>query len=159
MTVSGTKSAESRVRELGLTLPPPPSPLGAYRLAVQSGNLLFLSGILPTRGHEALLVGRLGKELDVAQARSAAHAAALNALAAVKQQLGSLDRVTKVVRLGVSIATDGDVREHPRVADAASELLRDVFGDDKVSTRLVLGVASLPLGVPIELELVFEIGA
>jgi enamine deaminase RidA (YjgF/YER057c/UK114 family) len=155
--MSGTNSAEARVRELGLTLPAPPSPFGAYVPAVQTGNLLFLSGMLPTRDHEVLLLGRLGKELDVAQARRAVRAAALNALAVTKQLLGSLDRVSKVVRLGVSIATEGDVREHPRVADAASELLRDVFGDDKVSTRLVLGVASLPLGAPVELELIFEV--
>lgn len=150
-------SAEARLRELGLELPAAPTPFGAYVPAVQTGNLLFLSGMLPTRGHEALLVGRLGQDLDVEQARQAARAAALNVLATAKAQLGSLDRVTRVVRLGVSIATVGDIRNQPRVADAASELLRDVFGADKLSSRLVLGVASLPLGAPVELEVILEV--
>jgi enamine deaminase RidA (YjgF/YER057c/UK114 family) len=150
-------SADQRLAELGLQLPEAPAPLGAYVPAVQSGSLLFLSGMLPTAGHEPRFIGRLGRELDVDQARAAARAAALNALAVARQQLGTLDRVAQVVRLGVTIATDGDVREHPRVADAASELLRDVFGADRLSSRLVFGVASLPLGVPVELELILEV--
>jgi enamine deaminase RidA (YjgF/YER057c/UK114 family) len=152
-----TTTAELRLRELGIDLPPAPTPLGAYVPAVQTGQLLFLSGMLPTRGHEALVVGRLGAELDAEGARAAARAAALNALATARQHLGSLDRVSRVVRLGVSIATAGDVRDHPRIADAASEILRDVLGAEKVSTRLVLGVASLPLGVPVELEVILEV--
>jgi enamine deaminase RidA (YjgF/YER057c/UK114 family) len=151
-----TLEAEERLAALGIELPHAPTPFGAYVEAVQSGALLFLSGMLPTTGHEARWVGRLGRELDVDEARGAARAAALNALAVARKQLGTLDRVTRVVRLGVFIATDGDVREHPRVADGASELLRQVFGDDKISSRLVVGVASLPLGVPVELEVIFE---
>ncbi len=150
-------AADARLRELGIELPEAPVPFGAYVPAVQSGALLFLSGMLPTRGHEAIVVGRLGRELDVDGGRRAARAATLNALATARQHLGTLDRVTRVVRLGVSIATEGDVRDQPRVADAASELLRDLFGPDKVSSRLVFGVASLPLGVPVEVELILEI--
>jgi enamine deaminase RidA (YjgF/YER057c/UK114 family) len=149
--------SEQRLSELGLTLPPAPAPLGAYVPAVRTGNLLFLSGMLPLAGHEALFVGRLGRELDVDQARRAAYAAALNALAVARHELGTLDRVSRVVRLGVFIATDGDVRDQARVADGASELLRDVFGADKSSARLVIGVASLPLGVPVELEVILEL--
>jgi len=149
--------AEERLVALGIELPEAPTPFGAYVPAVQSGALLFLSGMLPTTGHETRFVGRLGRELDLGQTRAAALAAALNVLAVVRRHLGTLDRVSKVVRLGVSIATDGDVREQPLVADAASELLRDVFGDDKISSRLVVGVASLPLGVPVELEVIFEV--
>jgi len=85
--------------------------------------------------------------------------AAVNALAVARQHLGSLDKVTRIVRLGVFVATSGDVREHPKIADGASELLQDVFGKDKSPTRLVYGVASLPLGVPVELELIFEVSA
>jgi enamine deaminase RidA (YjgF/YER057c/UK114 family) len=88
----------------------------------------------------------------------AAQLAALNALAVARQHLGSLDRVTRIVRLGVSVATSGDVREQPNVADAASELLQGVFGKDKSPCRLVYGVASLPLGTPVELEVIFEVG-
>src|SRR5258707_9074966 len=120
-------SAEQRLKELGITLPAPPEPFGAYVEAVQTGNLLFLSGMLPTEGHEARFIGRVGAELDVEAGRRAARLAALNVLAVARQHLGSLDNVTRVVRLGVSVATAGDVREQPQVADAASELLQDAF--------------------------------
>ncbi|HWU86248.1 MAG TPA: RidA family protein [Kofleriaceae bacterium] len=150
-------SVEERLAALGIALPAAPQPLGAYVPAVQSGAWLFLSGMLPILGHEPQFIGRLGRELDVEQTRSAARAAALNGLAVARAQLGTLDRVSRVVRLGVAIATDGDVRDQPRVADAASELLRDVFGEEMMSSRLVVGVASLPLGVPVELELIFEV--
>jgi enamine deaminase RidA (YjgF/YER057c/UK114 family) len=150
-------SAEQRVRELGLTLPTPVEPFGSYVEAVQTGNLLFLSGMLPTEGRSAKFTGRVGAEVDVATARAAARLAAMNILAVARQQLGSLDKITRVVKLGVSIATVGDVREHPKIADAASELLQDVFGKEKNPVRCVYGVASLPLGVPVELEVIFEV--
>ena len=149
--------AEQRLAHLGITLPTPPEPFGTYAEAVQSGNLLFLTGMLPTEGRTAKFIGRLGAELDVEAGKQASYLAALNALAVARKHLGSLDRVIRVVRLGVSIATSGDFRDHPRVADGASQLLQDVFGADKNPCRLVYGVASLPLGTPVELELIFEI--
>src|SRR6267143_3163381 len=149
--------AEQRLKELGIKLPAPPEPFGAYVEAVQSGNLLFLSGMLPTEGRVAKFIGRVGAELDVDAGREAAKLAALNVLGVARQHLGSLDRVTRIVRLGVSVATSGDVRDQPKVADAASELLQDVFGKDKSPCRLVYGVASLPLGAPVELEVIFEV--
>ena len=153
----GPASAEQRLRELGLTLPEPVEPLGTYVEAVQTGNLLFLSGVLPTEQSAAKFTGRLGAEVDVQAGRTAAHFAALNVLAVARQHLGSLDKVTRIVRLVVSIATVGDVRDHPKVADAASQLLQEVFGKDKSPCRSVYGVASLPLGVPVELEVIFEV--
>jgi enamine deaminase RidA (YjgF/YER057c/UK114 family) len=152
-------TAEQRLRELGVKLPEPPEPFGIYAEAVQTGNLLFLTGMLPTVGREVKFIGRIGAELDVQTGRKAAHLAALNALAVARQHLGSLDKVTRIVRLGVAVATSGDVREQPKVADGASALLQDVFGKDKNPSRLVYGVASLPLGVPVELELIFEVSA
>ena len=149
--------AEQRLLDLGLVLPNPPHPLGAYVEAVQSGNLLFLSGTLPIKDGKPQYIGRLGKELDVDSGRDALRTATLNALAIAKEHLGSLDRVTKVVRVGVYLATFGDFNNLPIVADAASELLRDVFGEDKMSVRSVFGVASLPLGVPVILEVTFEV--
>ena len=149
--------AEQRLKERGIKLPAPPEPFGTYVEAAQTGNLLFLSGMLPTEGRGAKFIGRVGAELDVEAGRRAAQLAALNALAVARQHLGSLDKVTRIVRLGVSVATSGDVREQPKVADAASELLRDVFGKDKSPCRLVYGVASLPLGTPVELEIIFEV--
>jgi enamine deaminase RidA (YjgF/YER057c/UK114 family) len=150
-------TAEERLRQLGIELPAPPEPFGIYAEAVQTGSLLFLTGMLPTVGREAKFVGRIGADLDVQTGRKAAYLAALNALAVARQHLGSLDRVTRIVRLGVSVATSGDVRDQPKVADAASELLQDVFGKDKSPCRLVYGVASLPLGTPVELEIIFEV--
>ena len=150
-------TAEQRLRQLGIKLPVPPEPFGIYAEAVQTGNLLFLTGMLPTVGREAKCIGRIGAELDVETGRKAAHLAALNVLAVAKQHLGSLDKVTRIVRLGVAVATSGDVREQPKVADGASELLQDVFGKDKNPCRLVYGVASLPLGAPVELETIFEV--
>ena len=99
----------------------------------------------------------MGKDLDVKAGREAAHTAALNALALAKKQLGSLSRVSHVVRLGVYVAATPEFTEHAKVADAASELLRDVLGEETVSSRLVIGVASLPLGSPVELEVILEV--
>jgi enamine deaminase RidA (YjgF/YER057c/UK114 family) len=147
---------EHRLRELGIILPAPPRPFGNYVEAVQSGALLFLTGMLPTEGHAARFVGRLGYELDLAAGRAAARLAALNALAVARQHLGRLDRVTRVVRLGVYVAAV-DFEELPQVADGASELFASVFGPRKSSSRLVIGVACLPLRVPIELEVIMEV--
>ena len=154
---SNSIGAEKRLKELGIKLPAPPEPFGTYAEAVQTGNLLFLTGMLPTEGRAAKFVGRIGAELDVEAGRKAAHLAALNALAVAREHLGSLDKVTRIVRLGVLVATSGDVRDQPKVADAASDLLQSVFGKDKNPCRLVYGVASLPLGTPVELEVIFEV--
>jgi enamine deaminase RidA (YjgF/YER057c/UK114 family) len=150
-------SAEQRLKELGIDLPRPPAPLGAYVEAVQAGNLLFLSGTLPVEGGTPKFLGRIGAELSVEDGRRATRLAALNALALVKEHLGSLDKVTRVVRLGISLATTPEFHEHPKVADAASELLVSVFGAEKTSTRLVFGMASLPVGVCVVLESIFEV--
>ena len=128
--------------------------------AVQTGNLLFLSGMLPTEGLRAKFIGRVGAELDVEAGREAAHLAALNVLAVARQHLGSLDKVTRVVRLGVSVATSGDVRDQPKVADAR-------FGAPPGRLRKrqeplpawCTASPSLPLGSPVELEAIFEVSA
>jgi enamine deaminase RidA (YjgF/YER057c/UK114 family) len=156
---SALATAEQRLSQLGIELPAPPEPFGIYAEAVQTGNLLFLTGMLPTVGREAKFIGRLGAELDVEACHKAARPAALNALAVVRQHLGSLDQVTRIVRLGVAVATSSYIRDQPKVADGASELMQDVFGKDKNPSRLVYGVASLPLGTPVELELIFEVSA
>ena len=148
---------ERRLQDIGIQLPAAPQPLGTYVETLQTGNLLFLSGMLPVVDHKPKYRGRLGQELDAEAGRDAAYTAALNALAAAKEHLGSLDRVTRVVRLGVFMATFGDSLDMPRVADGASDLFRDVFGADKMAVRLVIGVASLPLAVPIELEIILQV--
>jgi enamine deaminase RidA (YjgF/YER057c/UK114 family) len=152
-------SAEGRLAELGIELTPAPTPLGAYVESLQTGNLLYLSGILPVVGHEPKFVGRLGREYDAEKGRKAARLAALNVLSAARSYLGSLDKVSRVLKLTAYLATEEDFSAQPKVADAASELLRDVFGDDKLPVRMVLGVTSLPLGVPVVLEVLFEVEA
>ena len=149
--------AESRLAELGIRLPEAPTPYGAYVPAVQTGNLLFLSGVLAASGHTPTVTGILGKDLSVEAGREAARTAAINALARIEKALGSLDRVSRIVRLGVSMAATPEFSEHPKVADAASELFRDVFGDEALSTRIVTGVSSLAIGSPIDLELILEV--
>jgi enamine deaminase RidA (YjgF/YER057c/UK114 family) len=151
--------AEQRLQELGIALPPPPTPFGAYVEAVTIGKLVFLSGMLPVVGHEPQFIGRVGGKLTAEDGRKAAELACLSALSAARAHLGSLDKVAAVAKLGVYIASEGDFRDHPKVADGASEMLLKVFGEEKLSGRVVLGVASLPLGLPIELELVLKIDA
>lgn len=157
MTTIAMTTAEDRLAELGLRLPDAPTPFGAYVPAVRTGNLLFLSGMLATSGHSATAVGVLGDSLGVPAGRAAAQTAALNALALARKELGSLDRISRVVRLGVYVAATPTFTHHAKVADGASELLRDVLGEQTMSSRLVFGVASLPLGSPVELELIFEV--
>jgi enamine deaminase RidA (YjgF/YER057c/UK114 family) len=150
-------TAEGRSKELGIELPLPPQPLGAYVEAVQTGNLLFLSGTLPVEAGKAKYVGRVGAELTVEEGAAATRLAALNSLALAREHLGSLDKVTKVVRLSVALVATPDFQAHPRVADGASELLVSIFGRERISTRAVLGVSSLPLGACVETEIVFEV--
>jgi enamine deaminase RidA (YjgF/YER057c/UK114 family) len=145
------------LKQLGIELPAPPEPFGTYAEAVKTGNLLFLTGMLPTEGRTAKFIGRVGAELDVAAGREAARLAALNGVAVARQHLGSLDKVTRIVRLGVAVTTSGEVRDLPKVADGASELLQDIFGTERNPSRLVYGVASLPLGTAVELEIIFEV--
>src|ERR1700753_1613676 len=150
-------SAERRLQELGIQLPAAPTPFGSYVEALQTGNLLFLSGMLPVVDHKPKYFRRPREELGAEGRRDGVRTAALSALAAAKAHLGSLDRVTRVVRLGVFMATSAGFFDHVRVADGVSDLFRDLFGADKLSVRLVIGVASLPLGMPVELEVILEV--
>jgi enamine deaminase RidA (YjgF/YER057c/UK114 family) len=137
-----------------VTLPTPPTPLGAYVGAIQVGSLLFLSGALPMENGVPRYTGRIGADIGVEEGRAATRLAALNALALASRYLGSLDRVTRVVRVSVSLATTPEFREHAKVADGASELLAEVFGMERASTRMVAGVVSLPAGACAAVELV-----
>lgn len=156
-TKNDNDTAEERIRSLGIELPSPPVPLGAYVEAVQTGNLLFLSGTLPVEAGIARYQGRIGGGLSVDDGREATRLAALNALAAAREHLGTLDKVTRVVRLAVSLVTSPDFTQHAKVADGASELLRGVFGADRISTRMVYGTTSLPAGVSAVVELILEV--
>lgn len=148
---------ESRLQDLGIVIPPAPKPLGAYVEAVRVGDLLFLSGALPVESGALKFAGRLGAELTIEDGRNACRLAALNALAFAREQLGSLDNIARVVSLRVWLAATPDFRDHPKVADAASELLAQIFGAQNASTRMVAGVSSLPLGATAVLELVLAV--
>jgi len=157
LAASEADSAEARLASLKLQLPLPPKPFGTYKEAVRTGELLFLTGMLPTEGAVPLVIGRVGEELDVGDGRAAARLAAVNALALMREVLGSLDKVKRLVRLGVYVAASPDVRNLPKVADGASDLFQDVFGAERNPSRLVFGVAGLPLGVPVEIEVIAEV--
>lgn len=148
---------EGRLLAMDVVLPEPPSPFGSYIESVQTGNLLFLTGMMPTENQKPKYLGVIGADLSIDDGRDAARLACLNAIAVAKEHLGSLERVTRVVRISAFLVTAKDFRDHPKVADGASELLMNVFGKEKMSTRIILGMATLPLGVPVELELIFEV--
>jgi enamine deaminase RidA (YjgF/YER057c/UK114 family) len=158
---SGNKPAAStpgsRVSELGLVLPAPPTPLGAYVESLEAGNLLFLSGTLPVVDRKLAIAGRLGENLSVKEGQEAARIASLNALAAAKQHLGGLDRLKKLVKLTVLMATTEQFADHAPVADGASNLFVQIFGPEAGHVRLVYGVQSLPIGAPVIVDVIFEI--
>jgi enamine deaminase RidA (YjgF/YER057c/UK114 family) len=147
----------SRLRELGLVLPPAPTPLGAYVEASEVGSMLFLSGILPVVNRKLPITGRLGENLSVEQGREAVRIAAMNALAVAQEHLGDLDRAKKLVKLSVLLATTEQFVEHAAVADGASDLFVQLFGTVNGHVRMVYGVQSLPIGTPVVVEVIFEI--
>jgi enamine deaminase RidA (YjgF/YER057c/UK114 family) len=154
---SDVHSPGARVKELGIVLPAPPTPLGSYVESSDVGTLLFLSGTLPVVNRKLAIAGRLGEKLSVKDGQEAARIASLNALAVAKEHLGDLDRVKKLVKLTVLMATTEDFAEHAAVADGASDLFVNLFGRETGHVRLVYGVQSLPIGAPVAVDVIFEI--
>ena len=150
-------TVEDRLSSLGLTVPEVVPPVVAYVPTVRTGNLVFTSGQLPARDGEMLATGKLGGEVSEEQGFECARQCALNALAAVKAELGSLDAVKRVVKAVVFVASTPDFTAQPKVANGASELLADAFGDAGRHARSAVGVPVLPLDVPVEVELVVEV--
>jgi len=157
MTKALSGGPSSRLSDLGIVLPAPPAPLGAYVESSEAGNLLFLSGMLPVVNRKLAIAGRLGENLSVREGQEAARIASLNALAAAKRHLGDLDRLKKLVKLTVLMATTEQFVEHAPVADGASDLFAQIFGPEAGHVRLVYGVQSLPVGAPVIVECIFEI--
>ena len=147
----------SRIAALGIELPAPPTPLGAYVESSDTGNLLFLSGTLPVVNRKLAISGRLGENLSVKEGQEAARIASLNALAAAKHHLGDLNRLKKLVKLTVLISTTDMFDDHALVADGASNLFVQIFGPEAGHVRLVYGVLSLPIGAPVIVDTIFEI--
>lgn len=149
-------SIEKRLADLGITLPSAPAPAGAYVPCVQAGNLLFVSGQIAS-GPDGLIRGRLGDDMDVAAGQAAARACGLALLAQAQAALGSLDRVTRVVKLTGFVNSTPDFTDQPEVVNGASDLMAQVFGDAGLHTRAAVSAASLPRGVAVEVEAVFEV--
>lgn len=147
-------SLSGRLAELGIALPPVPRPVAAYVPAVRAGNLVFSSGQLPFVDGALAVTGRVGSAVTEAEATDAARTAALNALAAVAAVAGGIDAVERVVKMTVFVASTDDFHAQPAVANGASQLIGELFGEDGAHARSAVGVAALPLDAPVEVELV-----
>ena len=145
---------EARLAELGHPLPAAPQVAGLYLPAARAGDLVFTSGAIPTRDGALTMRGKVGADITIEQAQDAARVAVVNALASVAAETGSLRRIMRVIRLTGYVASAPGFIDQPQVMDAASQLLVDVFGDPGRSARSSVGVAELPLGAPVEIELV-----
>lgn len=151
-------SAEARIKELGLELPAPAAAGGGlYVAAVRTGNLLVVSGQVPMRDGKPIATGKLGRDITADDAAPLARQCALQALGIVRAEAGSLDAVARVVRVGGFVASAEGFTDHPKVINGASQLLIDVFGDAGRHARCAVGMAELPLGVPVEVEFLFEL--
>lgn len=149
-------STLARLEALGHRLPEVPVPVAAYVNCVRSGNLLFLSGGLPIDGERKIL-GKVPAEVSIEEAQEAARMIILNRLAVVRQEIGSLDKVTRIVALNGFVNSAPDFYGHPQVVNGASELLLEIFGDRGKHSRTALGAAALPLNVAVEINLIVEV--
>ncbi len=150
-------SFEQRVTSLGLTLPAPPQPVATYVPSIRVGDLLFVSGVVPSRDGRIVFEGKVGRDLSREDGYEAARVSLLNALANIRQAAGSLDRVRQIVKLTGYVASSEGFREQPYVINGASDLLVEIFGEAGRHARAAVGVAELPMGVPVELELTVQL--
>ncbi len=150
-------SAEDRLKTLGIELPEAPVPLGSYVPIVRTGNLVFLSGMLPLVQGKLLRQGKVGDNIGIDEAREDARTATINALSVLKAETGSLDRVKRCVKITGYIASAPDFTEQPKVLNAASDLIREILGEAGRHTRVAVGVTVLPLNSPVEIEFIFEV--
>lgn len=154
---NGIKTPEAKLIELGITLPAAPSPVANYVNGVQTGNLIFLAGKGPKRADGSEVSGKLGKDLTIEQGYEAARLTAINQLAVLKVMLGDLDRVSRVVKVLGMVNSDPDFIEQPAVINGFSDLIVEVFGERGRHARAAVGMASLPRGQAVEIEMIVEI--
>jgi enamine deaminase RidA (YjgF/YER057c/UK114 family) len=150
-------SHEARLAELGITLPAAPTAAGLYAPCVRSGTQLFVSGQVPMADGKPMATGKLGRDVSIEDAAKLARQCALQALAVVRGELGSLDKVKRALRVAGYVASAEGFTDHPRVINGASQLLLDVFGEAGRHARIAVGLAELPFGVPVEVEFLFEV--
>jgi enamine deaminase RidA (YjgF/YER057c/UK114 family) len=150
-------SFEARIKELGLAIPEPSRPIGHFVPAVQTGNLIFVSGQIATVSGQVFMQGKLGLDVTIEQGQEAARLALLNVLAALRSSTGSLDTIKRIVKLNGWVASAEGFTSQPQVVNGASLLLEEIFGEAGKHARAAIGVAELPLGAPVELELIAEV--
>jgi len=150
-------SHEQKLTQLGLVLPAPPRPVANYVPAVRVGDLLFLSGVLPSRDGQLVMTGKLGQELSIEQGKEASRVAVLNGLSIIRSEAGSLDRVKRIVKMVGHIASAPGFTDQPQVLNGASDLLVSLFGDAGRHARVAVGAAELPRQAPVEIELIIEL--
>jgi enamine deaminase RidA (YjgF/YER057c/UK114 family) len=146
---------EEKLKQLGITLPNPPTPSGSYIPAIKTGNLLFISGQIPMKEGKVLFTGKVTDE-NIETAQKSAKMCAINLLAQIKREIGSLDKVTKIVRLSGFVNSDVEFYQHPKVINAASDLFFEIFGDKGKHSRIAVGVACLPLNSMTEIDAIVE---
>ena len=147
---------EDKLRELSIELPTPPSPAGSYIPVVTTGNLAFVSGQIPMKEDKVVFEGKVPEKQSLDSARDAAKICIINGLAQLKANLGSLDKITKFVRISGFVNSSPEFTEQPKVINAASDLLVEIFGDMAKHSRIAVGVASLPLNSTVEIDMVVE---
>ncbi len=151
-------SPEARLQELQLSLPPAPKPVAKYRPAVQAGNILYVSGHGPLQNDGTLMTGRVGSELNLEQGKQAARQVGLAILSTLRNTLGSLDKVKRVIKSLGMVNAAPDFKDHPQVINGFSELMAEVFGEDAgVGARSAVGMGTLPSNIPVEIECIFDV--
>lgn len=147
---------ENKLKELGIILPKPPKPLGAYRPCVRTLNLLYVSGQLPVEEGELKYKGKLGDELTVEQGKDAARIAAINCISVLKHELGQLEKVGRIVKVTGYVSSAPGFQDQAAIVNGASDLFFEVFGEKGIHARVAVGVYELPKGSPVEIELIAE---
>lgn len=150
-------SPEDILKGLGYQLPPMPAPLGAYVPFVEHGGLIFLSGLLPIKDGRLLYEGRIGRDLDIDQAKECAVQIVLNCLSIIKTNIGSLERIQRCLRINGYLQTTEDFKDHPLILNATSELIQKVFGEKGRHTRIAIGAYTLPMNSPVEMDFIFSL--
>lgn len=150
-------SPEDILKGLGYELPPMPAPLGAYVFFVEHGGLIFLSGLLPIKDGRLLYEGRIGRDLDIDQAKECAVQIVLNCLSIIKTNIGSLERIQRCLRINGYLQTTEDFKDHPLILNATSELIQKVFGEKGRHTRIAIGAYTLPMNSPVEMDFIFSL--
>ena len=145
---------EEKINQLGFTLPAAPKPLASYIPAVKSGNLVFTAGQLPIKDGSLVFKGKLGKDLNEEDGKKAAQLCALNCLSVIKNEIESLDNIDRIIKLTVFVSSSKGFINHPQVANGASDLIKDIFGENGKHVRSAVGVAELPLNAPVEIEMI-----